>query len=162
MAWLKCQNAKPAPPIPVGVTYTNSYSKNAPISGYHETHNKSETINTRNVQSLTVRVDYSVRADATGALPDDSWNSYARNDSAFTFAVNGVTKLSTGNIRAESDNQGTQIETGTATYTITDLPSGDCVFDYNIWIESLYQNGEQLDTYASSSISFTITNVTYK
>ena len=160
MAWLKCQNASPVPPMPVGTVFSNTKDFDAPISGYHSTYAKSTTLDTRNVASMTVTVNYSVSASASGSSGE--WESYARNISAFTFKVDNVTKLSTSNITVYSNNQGTQTTTGSASYTLTDLPRGNCVFDYDIWIESLYQNGEQLDTHAQSSISFTITSVTYK
>ena len=159
MAWLKCQNASPVPPIPTG-TFTNDVTRSAPISGYHESHPKSVTLDTRNVASMTVNVSYFVRADANGS--SGSWESYAESIASFTFKVDGVTKLSTGNIRAYSNNQGEQRTTGSASYNLTDLPRGNCVFDYDVWIESFYQNGEQLDTFGEACISFSFSNIVYK
>ena len=159
MAWLKCQNTKPVPPIPT-TAFVNDVSRSAPISGSHEAHDKSLTIDTRNVASMTVNVTYFVRADATGS--SGSWESYAQTIASFTFAVDGVTKLSTGNISVSSTNQGEQRDTRTASYNLSDLPRGNCVFDYNVWIESFYQNGEQLDTFGEAQISFSFSNIVYK
>lgn len=159
MAWLKCQNTKPVPPIPSTV-FVNDVTRQAPISGYHESHPKSLIIDTRNVRSMTVNVTYMVRADATGS--QGSWTSYARSEASFTFIVDGVTKLSTGIITVYSDNQGTVTDTRTASFDLSDLPRGNCEFDYNVWIESFYQNGEQLDTFGEAEISFSFSNVIYK
>jgi len=160
MAWLKCPNTDPVPDIPVGTTYTNNVDVNAPISGYHTAHNKIETIDTRNVVSMTVSVNYSVSASAIGSV--DEWTSQATNESSFAFKVNDTTYLSTSIIRVHSDNDGEVKETGSGTYTLTDLPLGECEFEYDIWVENISQNGEQLDTHANSTISFTIDSVVYK
>jgi len=161
MAWLKCPNTDPVPDIPVGTTYTNNVDVNAPISGYQTAHDKSEIIDTRNVVSMTVSVNYSISvyANDTSALP---WTSQATNESSFVFKVNDTTYLSTSIIRVYSDNDGEVKETGSGTYTLTDLPLGECEFEYDVWVENISQNGEQLDTHANSTISFTIDSVVYK
>ena len=163
MAWLRCSKAKPADPMPVGTTYTNQWSRSAPIETYHASQNRSLTLNTINVASLKVQVNYSIQTYASSVYdPSSTWQSEAVSEGSFTFAVNGTTYLSTPNIIVWSRNDGWQSSSGSATYTITGLPRGNCVFNYNIFINSVWQNGGQLDPRSIMTLSFKITEVTYK
>ena len=174
MAWLKCQNTKPVPPIPTTV-FSNSFYRSAqPVSGggtieidgYHIPYNKQEVIDTRNVVSMTIVVNYSLFTYASGGYPDDgppyTWESTSDNQCSFRFAVNGTDYLNTPVIEVRSVNDGRVSQSGSATFTITGFPRGNCEFDYNIWLESCDQNGGQLDPNCGATITFQITNVVYK
>lgn len=157
MAWLKCQMGVTRIPVPTGVTYTNEYYKGAPISGL-TWQNKSEVIDTTSAASITVSVVRYVEVYASGS--SGSWSSYAENQSRFVFKVNGTTYVDE-TLRAESSNAGTKTNTATQSYTISNLPAGNCTFEYNFYYD-YYQNGEQLDPHAKTTMSFTITSVTYR
>lgn len=160
MAWIKIGNGKKIPPIPIGVTYTNDIYKNAPVDSTM-TSNKSETINTKKVKSLTIQVSLICEAHASGGIWDHdhfSWESEATATSTFTFKVNNVTYVSRS-LSSRSKNGGTNRSTYNTIVTVTDLPKGDCVFNYNITMSS-WQNGGQLDPHTRSLLSFTITGMT--
>ena len=160
MAWIKIGNGKKIPPIPVGVTYTNSVYKAAPVETTI-TSNKSVIINTKKVKSLTIQVSLVCEAHASGGIWDHdhfSWESEASTSSTFTFKVNNVTYVSR-NLSSFSKNDGTRRSTYNTIVTVTNLPKGDCVFNYNITMSG-WQNGGQLDPYIASTLSFTITGMT--
>lgn len=160
MAWIKVQNTKKIPPIPIGTTYTNELYKPAVVGGT-QTSNKTEIINTKKTKSLTIQVSLICEAHASGGIWDHdhyTWESECSVSSSFTFKVNDVVYVSRS-LSSYSKNGGTNRSTYNDTITITDLPKGECAFDYNISMSS-NQNGNQLDPHARTVLSFTITNVT--
>jgi len=155
MAWLKCNMGSVRIPVPTGVTYTNALEIGASINRTNEWHNKSETINTQSASQIKVRVDYSFGIYASGD------GTYARDETSFVFKVNGTTYLNESKDDV-SNNDGWVNNSYSATYTITNLPAGNCVFDYNFCFVDTYQNSGALSFGAKASIAFTITEVTYR
>ena len=157
MAWIKAVEAKPVKPIPIGVTYTNNVTKQAPMATQDEAFNEIETINTKNTNSLTIKLDYDVKVYASGS--SGNWSSSATNDTTFTVNVNGSNYLSV-RLNVTSNNNGWETNSGTRTVTVTGLPNGNCSIEYNIYVHSMTQNGEQDDPKAESNLKFTILSAT--
>lgn len=160
MAFLKCLKKEPVPPapqIPINTTFTNEYNS------YHDTGvtvNKQEVFSTRNVASIKVKVDWWIGAYAS---IDDSRR--ARNISRCYFYVNGVQYLDTGTINVQSNNDGWVTRSGSTTYTITNLPNGDCTFDYNIYSQQMWMTNFSYNgggTGYKTYVRFTVTEVNYQ
>ena len=162
MAWVKVNNGKKIPPIPVGQTYTNSVYLNAPVWGGGQNHNQSVIINTKKAKTLTIQLYRYMEVYASGSQGEPghyTWESSCDGNCVFNFIVNGR-NYSSVRMDIGSKNNGWVRKNDSNTITISDLPKGECEFQYNISSLNAWQNGGQLDPHFGVQFRFTIVGVT--